>query len=161
MCVTVSDAGLLGAALVYVLQLGGLFQWAVRQSAEVRFPRLVYVRKTKTPPVEVHAAFLYFSVAWRPRSDILRSASQPGAGCIAYSNRKYLLRVGKLLECPVVEVYSCPWAPSAKGKRADRIPNCCRAQTRTVHSCFLCRRSGTAFFSASHGRFKHFAVLSI
>ncbi|CAM9523069.1 unnamed protein product, partial [Ectocarpus sp. 13 AM-2016] len=29
------DAGLLGAALVYVLQLGGLFQWAVRQSAEV------------------------------------------------------------------------------------------------------------------------------
>lgn len=30
-----SDAGLLGAALVYVLQLGGLFQWSVRQSAEV------------------------------------------------------------------------------------------------------------------------------
>ncbi|CAM9399555.1 unnamed protein product, partial [Ectocarpus sp. 12 AP-2014] len=29
------DAGLLGAALVYVLQLGGLFQWAVRQAAEV------------------------------------------------------------------------------------------------------------------------------
>ncbi|CAM9967371.1 unnamed protein product, partial [Ectocarpus sp. 12 AP-2014] len=29
------DAGLLGAALVYVLQLGGLFQWSVRQSAEV------------------------------------------------------------------------------------------------------------------------------
>ncbi|CAM9253787.1 unnamed protein product, partial [Hapterophycus canaliculatus] len=29
------DAGLLGAALVYVLQLSGLFQWAVRQSAEV------------------------------------------------------------------------------------------------------------------------------
>eukprot|EP00752_Nemacystus_decipiens_P006704 g6027.t1 len=29
------DAGLLGAALVYVIQLGGLFQWAVRQSAEV------------------------------------------------------------------------------------------------------------------------------
>ena len=31
----VSDAGLLGAALVYVLQLGGLFQWAVRQYSEV------------------------------------------------------------------------------------------------------------------------------
>lgn len=31
----VSDAGLLGAALVYVIQLGGLFQWAVRQSSEV------------------------------------------------------------------------------------------------------------------------------
>lgn len=31
-----ADAGLLGAALVYVLQLGGLFQWSVRQSAEVR-----------------------------------------------------------------------------------------------------------------------------
>lgn len=30
-----SDAGLLGAALLYVLQLGGLFQWSVRQSAEV------------------------------------------------------------------------------------------------------------------------------
>eukprot|EP00752_Nemacystus_decipiens_P006715 g6038.t1 len=29
------DAGLLGAALVYVLQLGGLFQWSVRQAAEV------------------------------------------------------------------------------------------------------------------------------
>ncbi|CAM9767000.1 unnamed protein product, partial [Ectocarpus sp. 12 AP-2014] len=29
------DSGLLGAALVYVLQLGGLFQWAVRQAAEV------------------------------------------------------------------------------------------------------------------------------
>eukprot|EP00903_Cladosiphon_okamuranus_P016201 g14950.t2 len=29
------DAGLLGAALVYVNQLGGLFQWSVRQSAEV------------------------------------------------------------------------------------------------------------------------------
>ncbi|CBN77890.1 multidrug resistance-associated protein-like protein [Ectocarpus siliculosus] len=29
------DAGLLGAAMVYVLQLGGLFQWAVRQAAEV------------------------------------------------------------------------------------------------------------------------------
>lgn len=31
----VSDAGLLGAALVYVLQLGGLFQWIVRKSSEV------------------------------------------------------------------------------------------------------------------------------
>ena len=29
------DAGLLGVALVYVIQLGGLFQWAVRQAAEV------------------------------------------------------------------------------------------------------------------------------
>ncbi|CAN0399355.1 unnamed protein product, partial [Pylaiella littoralis] len=29
------DAGMLGAALVYVLQLGRLFQWSVRQSAEV------------------------------------------------------------------------------------------------------------------------------
>lgn len=59
-CVTVSDAGLLGAALVYVLQLGGLFQWAVRQSAEVRFPRLVYVRKRKTPPVEVFMWYIFF-----------------------------------------------------------------------------------------------------
>lgn len=33
----VADASLLGAALVYVLQLGGLFQWSVRQSAEVRW----------------------------------------------------------------------------------------------------------------------------
>ncbi|CAN0512956.1 unnamed protein product, partial [Scytosiphon promiscuus] len=32
----VTDAGLLGAALVYTIQLGGLFQWAVKQSAEVR-----------------------------------------------------------------------------------------------------------------------------
>ncbi|CAN0352588.1 unnamed protein product, partial [Scytosiphon promiscuus] len=30
------DAGLLGAALLYVLQLGGLFQWAVMQCAEVQ-----------------------------------------------------------------------------------------------------------------------------
>lgn len=30
-----SDAGLLGAALLYLLQLGGLFQWAVMQCAEV------------------------------------------------------------------------------------------------------------------------------
>jgi ATP-binding cassette subfamily C (CFTR/MRP) protein 4 len=29
------NAGLLGVALVYVIQLGGLFQWAVRQAAEV------------------------------------------------------------------------------------------------------------------------------
>jgi hypothetical protein len=29
------NPGLLGAALTYVIQLGGLFQWAVRQSAEV------------------------------------------------------------------------------------------------------------------------------
>jgi hypothetical protein len=29
------DPGYLGAALAYVIQLGGLFQWAVRQSAEV------------------------------------------------------------------------------------------------------------------------------
>ncbi|CAN0461267.1 unnamed protein product [Discosporangium mesarthrocarpum] len=36
------DAGLLGAALVYVIQLGGLFQWTVRQSAEVTNAVLLY-----------------------------------------------------------------------------------------------------------------------
>ena len=35
--VGVADAGLLGAALLYTIQLGGLFQWAVKQSAEVGY----------------------------------------------------------------------------------------------------------------------------
>ncbi|CAM9756679.1 unnamed protein product, partial [Sphacelaria rigidula] len=34
-CFLHADAGLLGVALVYVIQLGALFQWTVRQAAEV------------------------------------------------------------------------------------------------------------------------------
>lgn len=61
--VTVSDAGLLGAALVYVMQLGGLFQWAVRQSAEVRLSafslRSQNKIQNKTAPVELLVRYIH------------------------------------------------------------------------------------------------------
>jgi hypothetical protein len=58
------NPGLLGAALTYVIQLGGLFQWAVRQSAEVEnqvIIELLTVTPASTLPLSKCSQWYYLS----------------------------------------------------------------------------------------------------
>ncbi|CAM9405941.1 unnamed protein product [Chrysoparadoxa australica] len=62
------DPGLLGAALTYLIQLGGLFQWAVRQAAEVENQIIAVERVLAYSRVDQEAA-LYSSPGHAPPSD--------------------------------------------------------------------------------------------
>ncbi|CAM9223590.1 unnamed protein product, partial [Hapterophycus canaliculatus] len=73
------DPGLLGAALVYVLQLGGLFQWSVRQSAEVE-NQMVSAERVLGYCRVAQEANLESVPEFRPK------ASWPGTGSIEIQN---------------------------------------------------------------------------
>lgn len=75
-----ADGALLGAALVYVIQLGGLFQWTVRQAAEVPASCVHGVFACHHPPsfylsqIDVHRLTTMKLVG--PTDDVQRTSSR-------------------------------------------------------------------------------------